>query len=243
MQNVIPYLDQLLDEEEAWQLKLDPQLKRSVEAFQKKGEGVVSCATCTNPNPGCCHQKILVPFLEALPIARHLRRTGQDSPALRAALRAEGEQMEGATRDDWFYTQPYRPCVFLKEGRCSIYRRRPTPCRTYLVVTPPALCQQENRHATIGSLDTRNGIHQILERARVLHVEAFGLRENNMRLLLGCLPRMVALALEVWEDDNYADVIRREIWPTADELPQWAEGHVFHDKHQALVQIRKTRAG
>ena len=163
-----------------------------------------------------------------------------DSPAYRTRLREEGELMEGTGRDRWFWGETHH-CVFLEGGRCSVYPIRPTVCRSYFVISPAHLCQHENRNAPVGSIDLTDLFVQMFQRHRLVHTKYLGLKDTNMRMLMGSIPRMVALALEVYDRDDYADIIRQQIWPTLDTIEGWRDGiNPFGEK---LYQIKKTKEG
>jgi Fe-S-cluster containining protein len=70
----------------------------------------------------CCHLPVDVLTPEAFRIAAHLRRTRgpAELAALVYRLGVQSRQDFGA-----------RPCVFLADGRCSIYEVRPLVCRGY----------------------------------------------------------------------------------------------------------------
>lgn len=182
---------------------------------------VTSCATCTTP--GCCSQKVVSPFYEALPIARELRRTGRDTPDLRARLRADADAMEAVTRKAWL--RAARPCAFLADGRCSVYAARPFSCRTYLVTTAPANCQPNAPDNTVAFINVGDLVLQDMQRAREIH-RLLGLKETRKRLFIGVLPRLVLRALEVWDIDDPAAALRVMGWPTDDDLANdWVDGN------------------
>lgn len=70
----------------------------------------------------CCYLPVDVLAPEAFRIAAHLQQTRSpgELAALVYRLGSHGQQAFGA-----------RPCVFLVEGRCSIYEVRPMVCRGY----------------------------------------------------------------------------------------------------------------
>jgi len=183
---------------------------------------VTSCPTCTTP--GCCYQKVISPFVEALPIARQIRDEGRDTPELRAELRAEGERIELAGRAQWM--REARPCAFLADGRCTVYRNRPFACRTYYVMSDPANCQPSAPDGKVKFVNTVDLMASLLERAMIFHTR-LGLRPTRARILIGALPRLVAIALEAWDLDHdaFAEYVRRQKWPTASDLEAgWIEG-------------------
>ena len=178
---------------------------------------LTSCSTCDQP--ACCTQKILSPFFEAMPIARQLKREGRDSPELRARMHAEADAMDQVTRGTWFKQE--RPCVFLENGRCSVYENRPHACRTFYAISPAENCRNGAVDTTVKWVDVADLVAALLDRARVIHM-MMSLRETRMRVLLATLPRIVAIALEAWDLENPNDYVRRQKWPTVDDIKSGA---------------------
>jgi Fe-S-cluster containining protein len=76
----------------------------------------------------CCHMPVSLSMPEALRIHAHVAQTW--SEADRAQLIGALAEASKAARDDedaLFLSR--RPCVFLHEGRCTIYAVRPLACR------------------------------------------------------------------------------------------------------------------
>lgn len=222
--------EEFLDALEAWYDELDRRMKE----WMKKSERPISCFACTHAEPGCCYQKVFIPFHEALPIARYIKASNLDTPELREQLRTAGEEMEGTDRSTWFH-ELRRPCVFLKDGRCSIYRIRPIPCRIYHVITHPDRCQP-GVHEGIHHLDTGMIEGPEIARSREIH-RALNLKETRKRILMGALPRLVLVALEVWDSNDYQETVRHQRWPTDESIfnEDWIEGRNPFNK---LYQIR-----
>ncbi len=90
---------------------------------------------CKRGCSGCCYQKVAISELEAEILSKKV--SAQDIPILR-------KQAEAVSNLDSDYnkllTREEARCVFLKNGECSIYNDRPMMCRTYHVVSEPALC-------------------------------------------------------------------------------------------------------
>ncbi len=184
--------------------------------------GQVSCSSCTHASPGCCSQKVMITFHEALPIARYLKRYGMDTVALRERLLELGNGMEGTDRKAWF--DGAHPCAFLLGGRCTVYDARPVACRTYFVKTDQANCQPGAPDNSVKFADMSEAIAQSMGRARIIH-QAMGLRETNKRILIGALPRLVLIALEAWDRPDAEDFIRLQTWPSDDDIRgRWFEG-------------------
>ena len=169
------------------------------------------CATCT-ATKACCSSYVIIRLYEGLVIADELVRTGRDTPALRAELRARAEAMDATRVRAWT-----TPCLFLDEReRCTVYAVRPTTCGQLYVYTPPELCLA--RSSQISSYTPRKEVaaaNQIEEAFR----ERLSLRRKVGRRYLGVLPRMVLVALEAWDRSDFRDYLRLLPWPTEEE---WA---------------------
>lgn len=225
--------DEVIDWIEQWYVDLDKGIVTMFEGYAKNQDArEISCNTCPHKEPGCCNQKTMISFMEALPIARHIMRSGLDSPAYRAKLRAIGEAMEGSSRDGWF--DELHPCVFLEGGRCSIYALRPVSCRSYWVVTPPEDCQ-ELGGKKVAFIDNGEILTRAFQQSTAFH-KTIGLKENEQRFLMGAMPRLVWIALEAWDLDDPIKFIRSQIWPSVAGLDRgWVDGANPFDR---LVQIR-----
>ena len=167
------------------------------------------CATCT-ANKACCSSYVLVRLYEGLIIAHELKRTGRDTPELRAELAARADSMEATRASDWF-----TPCLFLDgEQRCTVYAVRPTTCAQLYVYTPPELCNA--RSSQIASYTPRNEVaaaNAVEEEFR----ERLSLRRKVGRRYFGVLPRMVLVSLEAWDRTDARDYLRQLPWRTDEE--------------------------
>lgn len=203
--------------------ELDRSNKQLDEVVRRRLPVVTSCATCTAP--GCCSQKVVMPFHEALPIARVLKREGRDTPELRERLSAQADVMERTTRKAWLGAA--RACELLVDGRCSVYAARPFACRTYFAISPPENCQPAAENNRVEFINFGDLLGIALRRARQIHI-ALGLKETSKRVMIGVLPRMVLYALEVWESADSAAMLRLKKWPTDDDLAaDWIEGQTL----------------
>lgn len=210
--------------------KLYQDIDTKLAAHIEKGaaeHGEVSCRHCTEP--ACCRQKVSVSVAEMLPIARYLKNNDFDTPELRERLRALGERMEGSPTAAWL--DEYVPCVFLKNKRCTIYPVRPVRCRTYWVVSPPKLCQPPSQQ-TVKFIDDTAALDVALKQSLDVHL-AIGLKENKMRILRGVLPRVLLIALEAWDSDDYRNTIRRQTWPSVEKINNgwWDGNNPFGNSH------------
>ena len=176
----------------------------------------MQCATCTAAK-GCCSSYVIVRLYEGLIIADQLKRTGRDSPELRAELRARAEAMDATRVRAWT-----TPCLFLDErDRCTVYDVRPTTCGQLYVYTPPELCNA--RSDKIASYTPRKEVaaaNQVEETFR----ERLALRRKVGRRYMGVLPRMVLVALEAWDRSDFRDYLRQLPWPTDHEWAAVVQG-------------------
>ena len=112
-------------------------------------EADVQCArSCT----ACCYQNVSLSEPEARLAFEAAYKAGHeiDEPRLRKQAEHDMQSYQDAlTKDE-------RRCVMLKDdGDCAIYADRPTACRTYRVISPPANCDTEtNAHGIVMSWTT-----------------------------------------------------------------------------------------
>lgn len=173
----------------------------------------VSCTRC-KATKTCCWSMVVARLYEGVIIADRLRRTGRDTPELRAELGVRAQAMEAASPKGW-----RTPCLFLDAAeRCTIYDVRPSPCGILHVYTDPAWC------TTLAGEIRGYVAHEELIAATELE-EAFrdrlSLRKKVGRRYLGVLPRMVLVALEAWDRTDFRDHLRQLPWPGDAELARW----------------------
>jgi Fe-S-cluster containining protein len=117
---------------------------RLTEALLSRAKsGAVACrAGCDH----CCHQSVSVTPPEALAVVAHLRETlAPDALASFAVRLAERvERTRELSTDERF--SPELPCLFLRDGSCSIYAVRPLVCRG-MNSLDAAECQRRLRDA------------------------------------------------------------------------------------------------
>jgi len=121
---------------------LDRVAKKAISQFK------VSCGKgCF----ACCYQMTALNTLEGLLIADHVCRQEnwlETAQKLRDASFAYVKP--GLDRAEHFRTRT--PCVFLKDGNCSIYEIRPAACRFLYVTTPAELCDPA-RDSDVGAVN------------------------------------------------------------------------------------------
>ncbi|HEU4728236.1 MAG TPA: YkgJ family cysteine cluster protein [Kofleriaceae bacterium] len=187
---------------------------RQAKAAGKPHRLTVSCTRCTAKKT-CCWSMVVARLYEGVVIADRLKRSGRDTPELRAELAARAEAMEAASPRDW-----RTPCVFLDaRERCTIYDVRPSPCGNLHVYTDPAWC-------TVPAGDIRGYVPREELAAATRLEEAFrdrlSLRKKVGRRYLGVLPRMVLVALEAWDRSDFREYLRQLPWPGEAELARWS---------------------
>ncbi len=174
----------------------------------------VSCVTCT-ATKACCWLSIGIPFHEALPIADRLRRDGRDTPELRAALETSADRMETHTPPD--YHERREPCVLLgADERCTVYDQRPRECGAAFVFSAPELCSDPDA-TEFATLLIPDGLLEPLRRTEAAVETTLGLRRID-GLYWGALPRMVLLALEAWDRDDFASYLAERVAAAAERL-------------------------
>lgn len=176
-----------------------------------KGDRKTSCDDCTSP--GCCYQKSVVQFAEAVTIADYLKKNGRSNTDLRKQLHETGLRMEADTRAGWFSKAV--PCVFLDNKRCSIYEVRPVSCRTYYVVGSPENCQPPESKG-IAQIDMRSMIMGEVEQLTAVHL-FWSIKETPEKLYMRSLPIAVLLAFAFLEEPTI-EVLNKIPWPKAMSL-------------------------
>jgi len=138
--------------------------------------------SCTRGCAACCYQLIGVSVVEALAIAAYVvaNFAVDEITKLRCHIRDDVQYLENEHVGRETYFADERACVFLENvdkskwrGLCGIYAARPTPCRTYHVVSPPEHCRPtyDGRVQAINFRKLELGVMaQILDRAQELGV-------------------------------------------------------------------------
>ena len=180
---------------------------------ESKRLGKVSCLTCTAAK-ACCSSIVVARFYEGIVVAAQLRRESRDTPELRARLAAAAVDMEAADPYSW-----RKPCVFLDaRERCTIYAARPTPCGILYVYSPATACSEPLAKIRAYVPDAERAVaFELEEKVR----ERLSLRKKVGRRYIGVLPRMVLLALEIWDRTDFRDALRAHPWPTDAEAARW----------------------
>lgn len=98
---------------------------------QQLSDIAIKESACRQGCSHCCHVNVSVPRSEAELMAKRLRRP-LNKEVLTHSVYTEAP----------FPGHTGKPCVFLKEGKCSIYEHRPFVCRTLVNMSnDPSLCE------------------------------------------------------------------------------------------------------
>ena len=175
----------------------------------------VQCFKCT-ARKACCMSVVVARFYEGVVVASHLVEAKRDSSELRAQLRAAATAMEAASPYEWRV-----PCVFLDAAdRCTVYSARPTACGTLYVYSPSDQLQHAGRtgarvHRAGGECDRDDARGSVSRPPRAAQ------KGLAPACYLGVLPRMVVLALETWDREDYRDVLHDYAWPSDADIERW----------------------
>lgn len=201
-----------------WMRELDVAIEKDVAGHA--ADGIPSrCGECTNP--ACCNQKIFVELFEGLHVAARLERDGRFTPEFRERLQAAADAMTG-TRDEYFRRNI--PCVFLEDGRCSVYEARPVACRGYFVTTPPENCAGDS-----GKVAALSTIHKTIKEAWKFgekFAQELQLRPTPMRAYFHTLPEMVLRLMDARAGSQieWRQHLRQQKWPTNAGIVAFMEG-------------------
>jgi Fe-S-cluster containining protein len=157
----------------------------------------------------CCYLPVDVLAPEAFCIAAHLKQTRSpgELAALVYQLGAHGQHDLGA-----------RPCIFLADGRCSIYEVRPMVCRGYNSLSKER-CEAYYHDASVDLQGTKDRVAGRLAEAMEDGVIA-GLNALGLDAQWYELPSAVLRALET--TDGPTCWARGEaVFEGCDQLSQW----------------------
>lgn len=141
------FLDQLTEHGSVEQIYRE--VDKMVEILlDSAGRDKVTCLKCTTPF--CCSASVDASQDEIEHIKKYVKENGIEAdpePMIKAYESVLGTKERGGNYLDEYF-QLRVPCMFLKNGRCSIYSERPISCRKYYVGNPVWSCSYENGQGT-----------------------------------------------------------------------------------------------
>lgn len=137
--------------EEADQVAVSDQLRGLYKNLDAVAADIIAKSgavpSCGKGCAHCCSLLCTCTFVESLLIAETLIEKGELEellPRLREAAKAT--DYPGVNTGSYFSKNI--PCVFLKDGACSIYEIRPSACRFHFAISPPEQCSPEAKTGT-----------------------------------------------------------------------------------------------
>ena len=216
-------MNELIDKLDDWNRMVDVRLKEKLRVVLDKDGWTPTCSSCEQP--GCCYQTIYEPFYAALPIARRLKLSGLDTPELRETLRTVGNRMKVESRKVFF--DSVTPCPLLVDRRCSVYEERPISCRRHFSFSPAEMCQPPTAPDDLTLLNSLDIASAGIEVSNKIHT-LLGLKSSPRRIYFGAFPLMVLIALEATDEGvDFCEHVRRQSWPTVDDLDELAKREVL----------------
>jgi Fe-S-cluster containining protein len=157
----------------------------------------------------CCYLPVDVLALEAFHIAVHLKQTRSPGELAEVVYRLGAHSQHGLGT---------RPCVFLVDGRCSIYEVRPMVCRGYNSLSKER-CEAYHDDASFDLRGTKDRVAgrlaEAMEEGVIAGLNALGLDAQWYEL-----PSAVLRALET--TDGPVRWARGEaVFEGCDQLSQW----------------------
>lgn len=111
-------------------------------AGQQKGYET-SCTTCANGV--CCNGRVDVVLMDAVPILRAKDEAKTLTQEFLDQCRERNrEELSSGRPNVWMARRT--PCLFLRNGRCSVYAQRPLPCAQFYVWSDPVYCLDMDPH-------------------------------------------------------------------------------------------------
>jgi Fe-S-cluster containining protein len=174
-------------------------LSNMAPVLKEHGQAITCQPGCTH----CCKCAFICTFLEGLSIARFLLAfKSPDWQGMWQELREHELRQRELGAPGWFELEI--DCLFLREGRCTIYPVRPLNCRTHYAVSDPELCKPPR-----GDFEGPQQPAQILNTEAVMDLRTELVKGYTMRLLgkdtflVATLPGAVNLGFHALTTDDY----------------------------------------
>lgn len=183
-------------------------------------------ATCKKGCDSCCYLFTSMGIPEGLLIAEHLLQSGEWEkilPALKQA--AIDSSFEGVTKTSYFKKK--LPCVFLKDGLCSIYDIRPACCRLHVVISPPENCSPDAPPDTMTKAIDLIDVESEVWRLGARVAENLGVGFEDSSICFAPIPVMVFFCLALMSKNE--PKVHEVILSYSDGIPppqHWMDDHV-----------------
>jgi len=126
---------------------VDELVAKILEAAEKEGIKP-ACKDCHTGS--CCTIPVVVSPLDALIATAYLDYHNLLKRDFLEQCRQRHDEQAKVSHTEWYERRV--PCLFLQDGKCSIYEARPTSCRAYYVRATPEQCEAHDPE--IHCLDT-----------------------------------------------------------------------------------------
>lgn len=187
-----------------WRNKMNEEIMNEIQPVRPKDQFTFSCRQCGE----CCRNIegcVMVESLDAYRLARYLRTKGEPIEGIEDFLfrYCEPEPLteEGFPIYMLKTKAPNGSCIFLTDGRCSVYPARTRTCRIYPLTVGPGergrdfeycLCLDRHQsHFTGGRVSVKDWLYQNFKREDKEYVK----REYEIATELGKLMRAIDPAM------------------------------------------------
>lgn len=156
----------------------------------------------------CCHSQVNIIPIEALLISAFIKTdfTFTEVSALNAEISQIHLLTAGKTLEQLYALKDDLPCLFLKQGRCSIYKMRPSICRSW---------------SSFDSKACKTAYNSVDYRSSVIGSPARNFVFGTTRALFGQLSK----AFSLQSDTLLLPNAMSDCLNNPDPLSQWAKGY------------------
>jgi Fe-S-cluster containining protein len=178
-----------------------------VDSYMEKNLKLVGTTSCTKGCASCCELLVVTTSGEAEVLAEAIVAAGRDvALAVLAKVDAQTALIEGWDRefgDDeagerksrhaWWHAR--QTCALLddKTRTCRFYGARPSPCRSYYVVSEPHLCGERGRDGQ--EVKTLQLVLPQPVQREFLRRIVMATEDAGFEAMLGTLPQLLSIAL------------------------------------------------
>lgn len=184
-----------------------------VEYFKRHNLKVACKPGCNS----CCMLLAIITISDGVYLAEEVLSRDDWRTRLQEIRKAAGDHCYiGIDKQNWFARK--QQCVFLKDGACSVYKKRPSACRFHYVLSPPEDCHPDSKKGT-WNVDLR---HFEMETSWKISMAIAGLP------LCAPIPLMVLSCMELLVQQGFHTDKKDEVLKAKEGIPnpnQWMELH------------------